>query len=339
MANSKIKEIDSDIKIYDFQREKAAQYTNVNRISILILNNEGDSEKANAIIEELKDYEIEIKKDIADLDSVFDNKVRVFDEVQYMVVLVSNNFFGDWSRMKILLDNYRIGGNKKSIIPLIVQKDLYDPKKSGEISNLLEEYSKDYADKFCVKKHSFNASTKLKEIEKIIKMANEFLDFSIKRDKRSSKTLGAKVLKYIEMDTHSVLVKNETNKVERENNKMNERIGVINNYYGTVNGVQVQQGNDTATQNQTIGQHDFDYMSVQKIVEEIKKYDDKLDETYNKDADQVRGIVSEITELAEKKEKPERIKSALLALKDLSIGVSGSLIASGIVDLIGRLNL
>ena len=170
-------------------------------------------------------------------------------------------------------------------------------------------------------------------------MANDFLKFSIKRNKKSNKPLGAKVLKYIEMDTHSVLAKNETNIAERENDKMNERIGVINNYYGTVNGMQVQQGNDTAIQNQTVGQNDFDYTNVQKIVEQIKKYDNVLDDTYNDDADKVREIVSEVTALTERKEEPKKIKNALLALKDLSIGVSGNIIASGIINLIDKLNL
>ena len=339
MANSKIKELDNDIKIYDFERERSAKCTNANKISILIYNHEEDKGKADNIERELIDYDIEIKRDIAELNSVYNNKVRVFKEVKYMIVLVSENFIKDWSRMKILFDNYRIGGNNKRIIPLIVQNDLYEPHKRTAILNTLQKYRKDYAEEFCVKNHNEVSSEELLDMTKIIEMANDFLKFSIKRNKKSNKPLGAKVLKYIEMDTHSVLAKNETNIAERENDKMNERIGVINNYYGTVNGMQVQQGNDTAIQNQTVGQNDFDYTNVQKIVEQIKKYDNVLDDTYNDDADKVREIVSEVTALTERKEEPKKIKNALLALKDLSIGVSGNIIASGIINLIDKLNL
>lgn len=107
----------------------------------------------------------------------------------------------------------------------------------------------------------------------------------------------------------------------------------INNFYGEVNGVQIQQGtiNSTQTQNVSSG---FDYENIIEIVNKIRKYDAMFDEEYGQLAVEMRDKLSEIEGLLEKRENPPRIKTLLIDIKNLSMGVAGSVIASGIVNLI-----
>ena len=73
-----------------------------------------------------------------------------------------------------------------------------------------------------------------------------------------------------------------------------------------------------------------------EIIEKIKKYDSFLDDEYGENALEIRNKIDEIEYLVQKKENPSRIKTLLSDIKNLSIGVTGSLIASGIVTLLSR---
>ncbi len=100
-------------------------------------------------------------------------------------------------------------------------------------------------------------------------------------------------------------------------------------FYGNVTGVQIQQGTVNSSQNQTISQG-LNYEEVSDIIEKIKKYDDLLDSEFGDKAEDLRDKIRALEELVEKKENPTKIKLLLTELKNLAIGVSGSLIASGI---------
>ena len=80
---------------------------------------------------------------------------------------------------------------------------------------------------------------------------------------------------------------------------------------------------------------EFDYEAVGKIIEQIKRYDNMLDTEFGKSADELRGKLDEISELVQKRDNPGRIQILLNDIKNLAIGVSGSLIASGICGLLG----
>lgn len=118
--------------------------------------------------------------------------------------------------------------------------------------------------------------------------------------------------------------------------KENQRItNNTNNFYGEVTGVQIQQGTVNSSQSQSVNQG-FDYAEVAEIIEKIKKYDSFLDDEYGENALEIRNKIDEIEDLVQKKENPSRIKTLLSDIKNLSIGVAGSLIASGIVTLLSR---
>lgn len=118
----------------------------------------------------------------------------------------------------------------------------------------------------------------------------------------------------------------------RENQRITNN---TNNFYGEVTGVQIQQGTVNSSQSQSVNQG-FDYAEVAEIIEKIKKYDSFLDEEYGENALEIRNKIDEIEDLVQKKENPSRIKTLLSDIKNLSIGVTGSLIASGIVTLLSR---
>lgn len=103
-----------------------------------------------------------------------------------------------------------------------------------------------------------------------------------------------------------------------------------NNFYGDVTGVQIQQGTINSTQSQTITQ-DFDFDAVSEVIKNIKKYDSVFESEFGDDATELRNKLDEIEMLIENKENPGKIKTLLLELKNLAVGVAGSLIASGIV--------
>ena len=102
-----------------------------------------------------------------------------------------------------------------------------------------------------------------------------------------------------------------------------------NNFYGNVTGVQIQQGTINSSQNQNITQ-DFDFDAVSDVIKNIKNYDAMFESEFGDDAAELRNKLDEIERLIKNKENPSKIKALLLELKNLAVGVTGSLIASGI---------
>lgn len=113
-------------------------------------------------------------------------------------------------------------------------------------------------------------------------------------------------------------------------------INNTNNFYDKVTGVQIQQGTNNSSQEQTVIQ-EFDYDKLTKILEQIKKYDSTFDTEYGEKAPELRSKIDEIETLVQKRENPSRIKVLLADIKNLSIGVAGSLIASGIISLVNAI--
>lgn len=111
-----------------------------------------------------------------------------------------------------------------------------------------------------------------------------------------------------------------------------------NNFWGPVNNMQIQQGTTNSMQTQTVTSSDtMDFGAVAEFIAKMKRYDSHFDEEYGQQSKEVREKLEEISILVQKKENPSKIKSLLLELKNLSVGVSGSLIATGIAQGINEL--
>lgn len=133
----------------------------------------------------------------------------------------------------------------------------------------------------------------------------------------------------INMDIEKVtdLTKNRGEKIMEERERI---VNNTNNFYGEATGIQIQQGTNNSLQEQTITQ-EFNYAKVKEVLEQIKKYDSMFDEEYGEKAPELRNMIEEIEVLLQKRENTSKIKMVLTEIKNLSIGIAGSLIASGIL--------
>ena len=106
------------------------------------------------------------------------------------------------------------------------------------------------------------------------------------------------------------------------------------------NGIQIQQNSDGSTQEMTNSQT-FNYDKALEVLKEIKEYVDfpQFQATFGENSDNVKAIIEETIEAVENRSDEGIIKKSLRILRELAIGTSGSLIASGIIALLGTLNL
>ena len=105
-------------------------------------------------------------------------------------------------------------------------------------------------------------------------------------------------------------------------------------------GIQIQQNSDGSTQEMTNSQT-FNYDKALEVLKEIKEYIDfpQFQATFGENSDNVKAIIEETIEAVENRSDEGIIKKSLRTLRELAIGTSGSLIASGIIALLGTLPL
>ena len=84
----------------------------------------------------------------------------------------------------------------------------------------------------------------------------------------------------------------------------------------------------------------FDYDAVIQMLSELHKHsnDSSFDSVFPGKSDVAKGIIEEALDCANTRESPETIRNLLKELKGLSIGAGGSLIASGIIELLKNLS-
>lgn len=106
------------------------------------------------------------------------------------------------------------------------------------------------------------------------------------------------------------------------------------------NGIQIQQNSDGAMQEMTNSQT-FNYDKALEVLKEIKEYIDfpQFQTTFKENSENVKAIIEYTIKAVENKEDVGIVKKSLRILKDLAVGASGSLIASGIIALLGTLPL
>lgn len=132
---------------------------------------------------------------------------------------------------------------------------------------------------------------------------------------------------------------------ERESKRQFERLietirnseGNIN-IYGDASNLQIQQNSLNSSQQMTI-ETEFDYVRVAEILMEIQSYTmlPQFEKAYGSNAENIKELISETILAVQEKEEPSLIKKALHTLKELSVGAGGSLIASGILSLLGSI--
>lgn len=109
-----------------------------------------------------------------------------------------------------------------------------------------------------------------------------------------------------------------------------------NNFYDKAQNIQIQQHSVSSTQH-LVNNEDFDYEKAKNIINQINKYNEEFISIYGESATKVQGTIENITQLILEKEEPTKIKKLFGTIKELTIGISGSLIASGIIQLINTI--
>ena len=110
------------------------------------------------------------------------------------------------------------------------------------------------------------------------------------------------------------------------------------NIQGNINGVQIQQGTTNSSQFQNVNRV-FDYDKVAEILNEIGKYVPMFADIYGHDCEKAENALNEAKEAVVARENPSKIKKALSILKDVSLRVSSSLIATGILALLKQIGV
>lgn len=122
------------------------------------------------------------------------------------------------------------------------------------------------------------------------------------------------------------------------NDTKNKTINYSVNITGNASGIQIQQNTSQSFQNQKVNDN-FNYDEVSEILEEISKYESLFNEVFGQTAEQAKSALNNAKYATSNKENPSKVKSFLNILKDLSLKVSSSVIAKGIVELISKLGV
>lgn len=107
---------------------------------------------------------------------------------------------------------------------------------------------------------------------------------------------------------------------------------------GNVKGMQIQQGTDNSTQIYNVNT-EFDYDKAIKVLNEISKYIPMFADTYGENCKIAENALNEALECASERKNPSKLRNALSILKDVSLRVSSSLIATGVLELLKQIEI
>lgn len=110
-----------------------------------------------------------------------------------------------------------------------------------------------------------------------------------------------------------------------------------NIFYGSVNGVQIQQGTNDSKQEQTVSQS-VNTARIKDLIQAIRKYDSILKEEYGAEgADKIRNATNELETATNNQNDTGKIKGILEYIRDLSVNAGGGLVATGVIQLISAI--
>lgn len=150
-----------------------------------------------------------------------------------------------------------------------------------------------------------------------------------------------------QQDSFRVLNESRVAKEQEELRRHNELIATLNNAAkngativigDNANEIQIQQNSDNAQQLMTNSQT-FNYEKTLDILREINEYFNypQFEKTFQDKTDFIKQLVEETVKAVQEKEDPSLIKKSLQLLRDLTIGAGSSLIAMGILGLLGSI--
>lgn len=106
------------------------------------------------------------------------------------------------------------------------------------------------------------------------------------------------------------------------------------------NAIQIQQNSAGALQ-QMENKQKLDYQKAYEILDEIKSYFDfpQFENTFGNNTENIKQLVLDTMDAIKKGEDEGIIKKSLHLIRELVVGTTGSMIASGILALLGQLSI
>lgn len=104
------------------------------------------------------------------------------------------------------------------------------------------------------------------------------------------------------------------------------------------NSIQIQQNSSGASQTMSLSQ-ELDYEQVKSVLNEIRGFFDfpQFNAAFGENTENVKSVVENTLAAVENGDDEGLIKKSLRILRDLAVGAAGSLVASGIIALLGTL--
>ena len=124
---------------------------------------------------------------------------------------------------------------------------------------------------------------------------------------------------------------------DKETSERDNVSNYMNNFYGSVNGVQIQQGTTASKQEQRVSQS-VDTARINDLIQKIRKYDTFLEDEYGAEgADKIRKATKELETAVNDQNGTGKIKCILEYIRDLSVNAGGGLVAAGVIQLISMI--
>ena len=106
------------------------------------------------------------------------------------------------------------------------------------------------------------------------------------------------------------------------------------NVTGSISNAQIQQNVSNSFQSSLFEKDNFDYERVSKLLYEISKYEPLFEQEYGELSKILSDALHNVEQSVANKEEPSKIYGFLNVIKDISLRVSSSVIATGIVSLL-----
>ncbi len=103
-------------------------------------------------------------------------------------------------------------------------------------------------------------------------------------------------------------------------------------------GIQIQQNVSNSIQKQKINDS-FDHEKALEVLDIILCFEPMFEKTYGCEKGRVLSLLNGAKQATQNKEKSSKIKNILNDIKDISLGVTSSLIATEILSLLSRIGI
>lgn len=286
--------------IYDIKQKNSIHKENSRdieskEIKIFILFHENDKERVLEIESEFASKNVKFIKemDYADINIAKENSILRC--CNYMLVMVSNGYLKDFYSMKILAKNYKKGGRNPKVVPVIIEKSIYEPEQQAELEDFWEHRTEDYKEKFFKGDFGGKKAETIKEMQNIKEMIGDFVEFSIRKDPKSNLKPCEKVIKKIEKNNKGIIEEKEGVHVE--------------NYFDKCQIIQAK-GHAKVKTKQVNGQDP--HSDLDEIIKAIKE---ELEDMQGQDAESAKDALGLLQdEMEEEKPRKSRINKCFRLL-------------------------